>query len=375
MPSTLVQPPSAPPPAPRSFVARLWDDQESRSTSVGLAGVIIFYLLLWLIAPHLLKYEAVGSIVRPHASARQFNIEIAPDAFMKPPPKPQPFKFVETNPDAPENTPDKTQNFSDRNQQVAQEKPQADQHNDRPAIEGQKDIQTTQIVSGQLQQPIEHVEAVPPPDNAREAEKTVATPKQEQNPLAGVDKKEGDNKDGFGTNIAKIADNMKAIPQKIEGAKHAPLIQDAPAVDPPPIDPTRPRPRPQVVKQQKTRPAIFTENKFGTSNIGPVALDARWSNYGAYLQRLIYTVQVQWENILISGKIYPPSGSTVTVTFVIDSEGKIARIVNVENKSSEQASHACVSAITDRAPYGPWTDDMIAMLGTQQEMTFTFYYQ
>ena len=168
---------------------------------------------------------------------------------------------------------------------------------------------------------------------------------------------------------------MKAIPQKIEGAKHAPLIQDAPAVDPPPIDPTRPRPRPQVVKQQKTRPAIFTENKFGTSNIGPVALDARWSNYGAYLQRLIDTVQVQWENILISGKIYPPSGSTVTVTFVIDSEGKIARIVNVENKSSEQASHACVSAITDRAPYGPWTDDMIAMLGTQQEMTFTFYYQ
>ena len=32
-------------------------------------------------------------------------------------------------------------------------------------------------------------------------------------------------------------------------------------------------------------------------------------------------------------------------------------------------------AITDRAPYGPWTDDMIAMLGKQQEMTFTFYYQ
>jgi hypothetical protein len=84
---------------------------------------------------------------------------------------------------------------------------------------------------------------------------------------------------------------------------------------------------------------------------------------------------VQWENILISGKIYPPSGSTVTVTFVLDSEGRIARIVNVENKSSDQASHACVSAITDRAPYGPWTDDMIAMLGKEQEMTFTFYYQ
>jgi hypothetical protein len=30
---------------------------------------------------------------------------------------------------------------------------------------------------------------------------------------------------------------------------------------------------------------------------------------------------------------------------------------------------------TDRAPYGPWTDDMKAVLGSQQEMTFTFYYQ
>jgi len=33
------------------------------------------------------------------------------------------------------------------------------------------------------------------------------------------------------------------------------------------------------------------------------------------------------------------------------------------------------TAITDRAPYGTWTDDMKAVLGEQQEMTFTFYYQ
>jgi hypothetical protein len=39
------------------------------------------------------------------------------------------------------------------------------------------------------------------------------------------------------------------------------------------------------------------------------------------------------------------------------------------------AERACMSAITDRAPYGEWTDDMKAVLGEQQEMTFTFYYQ
>ena len=374
MESTIAKPPPAN--SLRGFAARVWDDPESRSTVVGLIGVIIFYLLLWFIAPYLLNFQSVGSVVRPHASARQFNIEIAPDAFVKPPPKPQPLKFVEANPDAPENTPDKTQNFSDRNQQVAQEKPTPDGKNDMPAIEGQKEIKTSQIVTGQLQQPIEQVEAVPPPPlDTREAEKTVTPPKQEQNPLAGFEKKEGENKDGFASNLSKFTDNMKPIPNRIEGVKTGTPLQDAPAVEEQAIDPTRPRPRPTIVKTQKTRPAIFTEQLTGTSNMGLTALDARWSNYGAYLKKLIDIVQMQWENILISGKIYPPSGSTVTVTFVLDSEGKIARIVNVENKSSEQAAHACASAITDRAPYGPWTADMIAMLGKQQEMTFTFYYQ
>ena len=369
---------ATPPPASslRGLIARVWDDPEARSNTVGVLGVIIFYLLLWIIGPYLLRFEQVGSVVRPHASAQQFNIEIAPDTFAKPPPKPpQPFKFVEANPDAPENIPDKTNNFAAQNQQAAQEKPSPDQHNDRPAIEGQKEIQTTQIVTGRLQQPIEQMEAVPPPTETREAEKVVAAPKQEQNPLSGFEKKEGEDKEAFGSNVAKFAENAKPIPEKIDGAKNVPLIQDAPAVEQPAIDPSHPRPRPQVVKQQKTRPAIFTENKFGAQNIGPVAYDAKWNNYGAYLQRLIDTVQIQWENILISGKSYPPPGSTVTVTFILDSEGKISRIVNVENKSTDQASHACVSAITDRAPYGLWTDDMIAMLGKQQEMTFTFYYQ
>ena len=370
---------ATPPPATalRGWIARTWDDPEARSTMVGLLGVLIFYLLLWLVGPYLLRFEHIAGPTRPHATPREFNIEIAPEIFAKPLPKPaQPFKFVETNPDAPENIPDKTNNFAAQNQQVAQEKPTPDGHNDRPAIEGQKESQTNQIVTGQLQPPpIEHVEAVPPPPETKVAETSVATPKQEQNPLSGEEKKEGEDKDAFGSNIAKVAENAKPIPQRIDGAKNVPLIQDAPAVEQPAIDPQHPRPRPQVVRQQKTRPAIFTQQLAGSSNIGPTAVDARWSNYGAYLQRLIDTVQIQWENILLSGKIYPPSGSTVTVTFIIDSEGKIARIVNVDNKSTEQAAHACASAITDRAPYGPWTDDMIAMLGKQQEMTFTFYYQ
>ena len=371
--SFVTPPPSA---APRGFAARVWEDPESRSTVVGVAGVVIFYLLLWVLSPYLFRIEPINpSAKRPHAAPREFRIELSPEPAPKPVAKPPPpNRFVETNPDAPENIPDKTNNFAAQNQQVAQEKPTPNGKSDMPASDGKKDFQTTQIVSGQLSKPIEHVEATPPPDVTPPAEQMVKAPILEENPLAGTDKKEGESKDGFATNISKFTDNMKPIPNRIEGVKNVPQVQDAVAAQPA-IDPHRPRPRPSIVKTQQVRPAILAERLAGTTNIGPTAVDARWSNYGAYLQKMIEAVQIQWERLIAESKVYPNSGSTVTVKFVMDKKGNISRIVNMDTTAGDGPSRACVSAITDRAPYGDWTDDMIAVLGEEQEMTFTFYYQ
>jgi hypothetical protein len=206
------------------------------------------------------------------------------------------------------------------------------------------------------------------------SKRTVQAPKLEQNPLTGLDKKEGESKDGFARNISKIAENTRPITNRIEGVKNVPMVNDALAKQPA-MDPQRPRPRPTVVKHQQVRPAIFAENKFGTQNIGPTAVDARWSNYGAYLQRMIESIQLRWEHLLRESTVNLTTGSAVTVKFVMDSKGLIARIVNVDSTAMPAAERACMSAITDRAPYGEWTDDMKAVLGEQQEMTFTFYHQ
>jgi hypothetical protein len=194
------------------------------------------------------------------------------------------------------------------------------------------------------------------------------------NPLPKEERFEGENKEGFSGSIAKRLDYPRALPEKQEGAKTDQDF-DGPQSMMHALDPRRPRPRPQIVKQQQVRPAVLSENNFGTANIGPTAVDARWSNYGAYLQRMIDTVQIQWERIIIEKRANPVLGSTVSVKFIMDSEGKIAKIVNVDSTANETASRACINAITDRSPYGPWTDDMRAVLGDQQEMTFTFYYQ
>ena len=360
----------------RGFCARVWNDPELRSTVIGVVGVVLIHLLLWFVSPHVLRIEHVPGAARPHATSREFNIEIDPDTLAKAQKQKDPFKFVETNPEAPENTPDKTENFAAQNQQAAQEKPTPDGKSDRPATEGKKDFESNQIVSGRLTQPIERIEAAPPPPVTAPPVETppAPTPRAEQTPLAGTEKFEGDNQAGFGGNIAKRLPNSQPVPERVEGVKDAVQNPNATSTQPA-IDPLRPRPRPQVVRQQQVRPAILAENKFGTKNVGLTGIDAKWSNYGAYLQRMIDTVQIQWERLILSMSAMPAGGSTVTVKFVMGDEGQITNIVNVESTASETGSRACVSAITDRAPYGPWTDDMKAVLGSQQEMTFTFYYQ
>jgi hypothetical protein len=371
MNETLIPPPAAKPRRARTAFSK---DPEKRAIQIGILGTVLIHVLVLMLAPYLSKLDA-ESALRKKVEPPPFTIEFPPEEFaakepeVKPPP---PNKFVEANPDAPDNVPDNTKNFSFMNQQVAQEKPTPNGKNDMPALDGKKDIQSTQIVDGQLTKPQEVVPVAPPVEPTLKDAKEAA-PKEEQIPLSGFEKKIGEDTEAFGSNVAKFAEGAKPVPEKVDGVKNAPLIQSTTGQTQK-VDRNKPQPRPILAKQQ-VRPGIFADNKIGTMNIGPTAVDARWSNYGVYLQRMIETVQIQWDRILIQSALYPPSGTTVTVTFRMDSDGTITKILETKNTSSEQGKESCVSAITARSPYGKWSDDMIAVLGTSQDMTFTFYYQ
>jgi hypothetical protein len=351
---------------------RLSNNPETRSVQIGVLGTLLVHLLLFLFVPYLLRTEPIALHRRP--AEQQFNVELAPEAPPPAPaPKPLPSKFVEVNPDAPDKVPDTTRNFGAQNQQVAQEKPSLDQHNDHPAIKGQTEIKTTQIVTGELRPPTPPHQQTPP-EVQTPPQKAPAPVLREQDPIGGFMKDLGEAKDSVGSNIAKVPEHVDKVEKPVEGQKDVPLIDNA--FSSIRIDPKRPQPRPTLDSNAKrARPAIFTDNQIGTTNIGPTAVDARWSNYGQYLQQLIETVQIQWERILTQSNVYPPSGTKVSVKFVLNKKGEISRILNVDGDAGDQGKRACASAITARAPYGPWTDDMVAMLGDEQEMTFTFFYQ
>ena len=184
MSQTIAKPPAANP--LRGSRARGWGDPETRSTMIGIVGVILIHLLLWLLAPHMLTFEHTGEM-RPHAAAKEFNIEIDPEMLAKPEDKPKdPFRFVETNPEAPENIPDKTENFAAQNQQAAQETPNPDGTSDRAATEGKKDFESNQIVSGSLTQPIEPLPAPPPGPRRNPPAGSAAFPSARPAPRGGA---------------------------------------------------------------------------------------------------------------------------------------------------------------------------------------------
>jgi hypothetical protein len=131
-----------------------------------------------------------------------------------------------------------------------------------------------------------------------------------------------------------------------------------------------------VPEQSASSPAAVQIKKLETNTFGPVAYDAKWGSYGAYLHKMMAAIQSEWDRIVNDGKIKPPSGSVVTVKLTMDWKGYIteAEILEGESTSSEEGKQCCITAINMASPYGEWTDNMIATLGASQQLKFAFFY-
>ena len=381
---------ASPPPPPIQRPKRsgrqpaIWRAEGTRrSVQIGIVATIVLHLLLVLALPRFFKPNPLDLLAERVPREKTFNIELAPEETPpEPTPPPKPFKFVEINPDAPDNPPDQTENFGAQNQQVAQEKPSPDSKSDAPKSEDKKETESTAIVSGRLAKDEPVVPPTPPtplspeeqpPQSAAAQVAPQPIAKQAQAPLPGFEKIEGDVADSIGSNVAKLPPpNAKRADDRSEGdAEIREIVTASGQVVR--IDPRRPQQR-ERVEAKNVRPAFLRNNPIGTSNIGPIAYNAKWSEYGAYLQRLIETVQVQWERLIAASNTYPPPGTVVIVTFRMNDEGKIVEIAADDGPGPQQPKRICVTAITDRSPYGKWSDEMIAVLGHAQELTFTFHY-
>lgn len=362
----------------------IWkDDSSRRAVQVSVLATLLVHLLLFVAVPRMFKPDPARGLLDRVPREQTFNIDLAPEEDPQPTPPPKPFKFVEINPDAPDNPPDQTENFAAQNQQVAQEKPsENDDKSEAPKSEDKKETESTAIVSGRLTQPEPPQPPSPPspPTPEEQAEQAAAeamaqeAAKQARAPLPGFEKVEGDAADSIGSNIAKLPPpNAQRADDTSEGDSSEVREVVTATGQIVRIDPRRPMARERIPEKQ-VRPAFLANNPIGTRNIGPIAYNAKWSEYGAYLQRLIETVQVQWERLIAETGSKPSPGTVVVVTFRLNDEGKVTEITADDSPGPQHPKRLCVTAITARSPYGQWSDEMITVLGHEQELTFTFYY-
>lgn len=387
MSAVLAQPGSVRPPRAEERSVRALAERRP-AWKAGLAGTAVahavLFIVLWLMP---LDVPQADSTVFATAADRSFEIELTPELFRPVAPASiQPPRFVEVNPAAPDNEPDKTPLVGAQNQQVAQPVPTPEGRSDTPKVDGEGDKNATAIVSGLATEPATPSaaeilsRAFESPDEAREAADRLAKQPAARavNAPAGGEQLLGESDGGTGTTVTRLpaVPGAETGPEAREGSATGRAATGGYFSGTPRIDRNRPQERPRLsAATVNARQTPTIKNEFGSKNIGAVAYNAKWSAYGEYLQRLIDAVQAQWERLILRSSFYPTAGATVRVVFRIDAKGEIFEVVGVDGSGGELARRLCVSAITERAPYGEWTEDMVAVLGREQELTFTFFYQ
>ena len=120
---------------------------------------------------------------------------------------------------------------------------------------------------------------------------------------------------------------------------------------------------------------MLANQPLSASNRGRTAVNSRLSAAGVWWDEFIDTVDGQFQKLAEGMSTRPPSRSTVVIHFMVNAQGEI-RILDIEGEDTagRVATYLCLDAIQARAPYRPWTQDMINMFGEEEEVTFSFLF-
>jgi hypothetical protein len=301
------------------------------------------------------------------------------------------LKFVEANPEAPENEPDRKDQYSFRSQQAADES-QKESLLEAPSIDGEEDSQ--KIVQGALEEP---------------------TPLSPGVYSTAVQPGEGEGTDGgkAGAQVAQVVPPSEPLPAP-DFIQQKPVTDDGPGsrletpgvgeevVEDPvpdaPINLYKPQPQQQQQQQQqqadgsggtpnakpvpRARPTLSPELIHGpvmrsegsARRRGSIAIDATFSEFGEYEQQFYAALQAGWYQEI---EFFQPidTSTRVVVSFRITADGVIHDVKIQHSTASEIATLICQTALTKRSPFRPWTKEMVAVFGNERELQVAFHYR
>ena len=293
---------------------------EFRSAAIAVAVSLGLHLLLFLVVPD--TFHKVVAFVRP---VEVLTAPVKIDEARLPPK----LRFIETNPLANQAVPKTTPFTSARNQTAAQPVPEKMPTNS-PLPKSQGTSEQLRIAQGKPRS-IDQSEAAP----ATQPSVSMAAP-------------------------------VKAAPPPGPGKSAA---QPSPAPAPVAANPDRPR-----ASVPSGTYGLLLRRPVGVNRAGSIAVDARFSNYGDYTQRMMEAIQSSWWSIIERSRFEGVSRGNVIVRFRLHRDGTVTDAQVLGTEVTRVMTLACKDAVMAPAPYDIWRADMVAMYGESDTVTINFIY-
>ena len=182
----------------------------------------------------------------------------------------------------------------------------------------------------------------------------------------------------------------KGKPRSIDQSEAQPISQPsvsmaAPVKAAPPPGPgksaARPSPTPVAANPDRPRATVpsgtyglLLRRPVGVNRAGSIAVDARFSNYGDYTQRMLEAIQSSWWSIIERSRFEGVSRGRVTVSFRLHRDGTVTDAKIHGSEVTRVMTLACKDAVMAPAPYDIWRADMVAMYGESDTVTINFHY-
>ncbi len=366
----------------------------SEQVVVGVLGTLLAHIwLFYMLSLGLLKTQPIES----EDPYREFSIELTP-------PEEEEQVYTETNPDVAENEPDETNRFAARDQQAAnEERPEEIDPDNRPAVESDDTVETDQRITGSLDEPLLAPPPSPDPTEDKEEEQQAAQPpspnlpllqavensavaQRKEIPLFGSQDEQEDESGIADYDYSKLEEAPNNVTDLIEGeeeeGEEEKSVEKSPAMPSSvaslPVQAAESSdgiPSPKVRPQLPRLPSVPTRNSnLGVSSVGKLAVDAKGSKFGEYMERLIETVKLNWDD-LVQRSSSVEHKSVVKIRFMLNSQGYVTDIEILEGTTSRAIGiYMCRQAIERSVPFGEWPEGLIDLFGEEEDITFNFHY-
>jgi outer membrane biosynthesis protein TonB len=294
-----------------------------RSAALAVAVSLSLHLLLLWTLPD--TFHKVVAFVRP---VEVLTAPVKIDEARLP----AKLRFIETNPLANQAVPKTTPYTSSRNQTAAQPVPEKMPTNSPlPKSEGTSD--QLRIAQGKPRT-IDQSQAAPAPQPS-----------------------------------ISMAAPAKATPPPGPGKS---VAQPSPTPVPAPVAANPERPRASVPSGTY---GLLLRRPVGVNRAGTIAVDARFSNYGDYTQRMMEAIQSSWWSIIERSRFEGVSRGNVIVRFRLHRDGTVTDAQVLGSEVTRVMTLACKDAVMAPAPYDIWRADMVAMYGESDTVTINFIYR